>query len=295
MANWTDGPEYAPLERPAAFETPPAEPLEVPPVAVNPAAGRPAEEPAWQPPQTPTVPLDALAPQSGPPPRDPHLEFATVSSVLSPGAALGSGASGPPGWTPDQPLITSAIGTGSPDTAPMGAVAQVQASNPPSTAAFPPPTGPPPAALNFPPPQTPPTFPQPGTPDWFAPAPQQHWRPQNQAVTFSQIWAGATPGAIIPLVIGALVGPVAIVMLALSAGLAGRVRYRRLAIRRIYAVVGGLVALIGLLSLVFSDFELDSAWSVTSGWAQVACWVLPIVVLVQVAAGIRANEPPERL
>ena len=28
MANWTDGPEYAPANRPSAFETPVAEPLE---------------------------------------------------------------------------------------------------------------------------------------------------------------------------------------------------------------------------------------------------------------------------
>jgi len=289
MANWTDGPEYAPLDRPAAFETPLAEPLEVPPPVPNPAAEAPVVHPDWQPPQAAVIPLADLLPSSGPEPRDPRAEFTTVSSVLTGGSsAWGSAHSATgtldrSGWTPDQPL------------GPVLPVNPVQAALPGSVPAQPVGTSypPPQQGLNFPPPQQPaPSFPQPGTPDWFAPPPQDHWQPPNQTVTVAQMWNGTTPGVIIPLLVGALVNPLSLILLGLSAILAGRVQYRRAQVRRSYAWVGGFLAFIGVLSLFNSDF--DTTWSILSGWGQVACWVLPIVVLLQVGAGIRANEPPHR-
>nr|NLI50010.1 DUF2242 domain-containing protein [Propionibacterium sp.] len=42
MADWTDGPEYAPRERPDAFTAPAAEPLAPAPPAPRPAATTPA-------------------------------------------------------------------------------------------------------------------------------------------------------------------------------------------------------------------------------------------------------------
>lgn len=309
MANWTDGPEYAPLDRPSAFETPAAEPLEVPPVVANPAAGAPVVQPDWQPPQAPVQPLAELVPRSGVEPRDPRAEFSTVGSAVSTGSAWGSAHSAAgtlqrPGWTPDQPLSTSApvgaaaaAGTGSPSAPAAG-----PAFPPPTTApSFPAPTTAPsyPAPTSvagFPPPTGPAAggFPQPGTPDWFAPPPQQHWQSPDQTVTIAQMWNGATPGVIIPLIIGALINPLSIVMLAVASLLAARVKYRLRQVRRLFAWTGGILAAIAVLSLLGSDFEFDNVWSVLSGWAQVACWVLPIVILFQVGAGIRANEPPQR-
>jgi len=288
MANWTDGPEYAPLDRPLALETPLAEPLEVPPPVTNPAAGAPVVQPDMQPPQGEVVPLADLVPTSGSQPRDPHTEFTTVSSALTgTSTAWGSAHSATEtldrsGWTPDQPL-GSAVPINTVQAALPGAVPAQPAG----------PTYPPPQGLNFPPPQQPaPSFPQPGTPDWFAPPPQEHWQPPNQTVTVAQMWNGATPGVIIPLIIGALVNPLSLIMLGLSAILAGRVKYRRAQVRRSYALVGAFLAFIGVLSLFNSDF--DTTWSILSGWGQLACWVLPLVVLLQVGAGIRANEPPQR-
>ena len=157
-----------------------------------------------------------------------------------------------------------------------------------------PPTAPAPT-LNFPPPQqAAPSFPQPGTPDWFAPPPQAQWHPPNQTVSVAQMWNAATPGVIIPLLVGALVSPLSLVMLVLSSVLAARVRYRRDQVRRSYVWAGTILAFTGVLSLLSSDFDFETAWGVLSGWAQLACWVLPIVVLLQVGAGIRANEPPQR-
>ena len=108
------------------------------------------------------------------------------------------------------------------------------------------------------------------------------------------MWNAATPGVIIPLLVGALVSPLSLVMLVLSSVLAARVRYRRDQVRRSYVWAGTILAFTGVLSLLSSDFDFETAWGVLSGWAQLACWVLPIVVLLQVGAGIRANEPPQR-
>lgn len=284
MANWTDGPEYAPLDRPAAFQTPAAEPLEVPPVVPNPAAGAPVVPPSWQPPQAAVVPLEALVPAASLPPRDPRTEFSTVSSVLTGASAWGSAhsggsAGGTPAWTPDQPLGTP------PAVQPAAAAPGPQ----------PPAAAPPAQVLNFPPPQQPaPSFPQPGTPDWFAPPPQARWQPPNQSVSIAQLWQGATPGVIITLLVGALINPLSAAMLMLAAMLAARVKYRVEQVRRSFLWAGAVVAVIGAFTLLGGDFNLSTAWDVVSGWSQLACWVLTIVVPLQVGAGIRANEPPRR-
>lgn len=221
------------------------------------------------------------------PPRDPRTEFTTVSSVVTGGSAWGSarsagGTADHPGWTPDQPL-------GNPTMAVLNQPG-VTGSLPGPSSAFPPPQ-----ALNFPPPsQAAPSFPQPGTPDWFAPPPQTRWQPPNQTVSVAQMWHGATPGVIIPLLIGALVNPLSLAMIVLSAVLAARVRYRPDQVRRSFLWTGAILALIGAFSLFNSDFDPGVAWEVVSGWAQVACWILAIVVPLQVGVGIRANEPPQR-
>lgn len=292
MANWTDGPEYAPLDRPAAFQAPPAEPLEVPDVPPNAAAGAPVAQPEWRAPDAKAVPLDALVPAAALAPRDPRTGFSTVSSVLS--ATSASGTPGRAGWTPDQPLGAPGPATPTPT---HGAADFPPPTGLPVRGGLPqqaPPTAPAPT-LNFPPPQqAAPSFPQPGTPDWFAPPPQNRPRPPNQTVSVVQMWNAATPGVIIPLLVGALVNPLSLAMLLLSSALATRVRYRRGQVRRSYAWAGGVLAFAGVFSLISSGFDLEIAWDAISGWAQLACWVLPVVVMLQVGAGIRANEPPER-
>lgn len=283
MANWTDGPEYAPADRPDAFQAPAVEPLQAPAAPPDLAAGAPIAQPWWQPPQAAVVPLEALVPAAGLPPRDPRLEFTTVSTKLTTGSVWGPAQSerspGAPVWTPDQPLGNSSVlaGTRDPATAP------------------PFPAGPPAAALNFPPPQqAAPSFPQPGTPDWFAPPPQTRWQPPNQTVSVAQMWRAATPGVMITLIVGALLSPLSVAMVALSGLLASRVQYRVGQVRRSYLWVGGLLAVIATFSLLSNDFDLSTAWGVVAGWAQLACWILPVVVMLQVGAGIRANEPPQR-
>lgn len=289
MANWTDGPEYAPLDRPAAFQTPSVEPLQVPPVTPNPAAGAPVQPPEWQPPQAAVVPLEALVPAAGLPPRDPRVEFSTVSSLVTGGSAWGSAHStagtANPVWTPDQPLATSAVAGAPPQPAPASGTGAMPAAAPDG----------PPQTLNFPPPtQAAPSFPQPGTPDWFAPPPQSRWQPPDQSVSIAQLWHGATPGVMLTLLIGALINPVAPAMLALAGVLASRVKYRTAQVRRSFLWAAGLVVAFGVFSMFSGDFDLSIAWEVMSGWSQVVCWILLIAVPLQVGAGIRANEPPRR-
>lgn len=286
MANWTDGPEYAPLDRPAAFQTPPAAALEVPPVVPNPAAGAPIEPPAWQPPQAAVAPLEALVPAAALPARDPRTEFSTVTSLVTGGSAWGSahsaGGTAQPVWTPDQPLLTTAAAS-SPQPLATGT----------GTAAAP--QGTAQQTLNFPPPTQPaPSFPQPGTPDWFAPPPQTRWQAPDPSVSVAQLWNAATPGVILTLLVGALINPLSAPMLVLAGVLASRVKYRVDQVRRSFLWAGGLIATIGVIALLNADFELSTAWQVVSGWSQVACWILAIVVPLQVGAGIRAREQPRR-
>ena len=98
MADWTDGPEYAPVERPDAFVASAAAPLAA--LAAEPsAAAAPLERPDF--PTAPDAPpLDQLAvPDKDQ--RDPLAAFAVVSTPLTTTAA----ASGLP--QANQPLVLS--------------------------------------------------------------------------------------------------------------------------------------------------------------------------------------------
>ena len=79
-----------------------------------------------------------------------------------------------------------------------------------------------------------------------------------------------------------------------AALLAGRVQYRLSQVRRVFGWSLALLTAMGLLSLVNNDFDLSAAWTVMSGWAQLLCWAVPLIVLLLVGAGIRAHEPPSR-
>jgi hypothetical protein len=65
-------------------------------------------------------------------------------------------------------------------------------------------------------------------------------------------------------------------------------------VRRVFGWSLALLTAMGLLSLVNNDFDLSAAWTVMSGWAQLLCWAVPLIVLLLVGSGIRAHEPPSR-
>src|SRR4051812_3975505 len=89
MATWEDGPEYAPLERPADFAPAAAAPLPVAPPVPQMAALAPKDRPVFDQPPVPLAPLGALVP----PPeetRDPQQPFAVVSSAMTSDSAWGA-------------------------------------------------------------------------------------------------------------------------------------------------------------------------------------------------------------
>lgn len=271
MANWTDGPEYAPVERPAAFQSPDVAPLESPAPAVSAVATAPVEAPRFEAPSSPAPDLASLVPVGGPQ-RDPRQAFSVAQAAMTSSSAWTAahstaGTLPTQAWDPRLPLIQSATTT--------------------VTYAAP--------APNFPPPrQNQSPFPQPGTADWFAPsipAPQQTG---PRPVTVAQMWRAATPGVMVPLILGGFLPGLSMIMLALSFSLSSRVTHRRRQVRLAYGITGvGLLA-VGALSMLDSSIDLPMFWDVVSSWARWACWLLGIAILLVVGAGLRNGEPEER-
>lgn len=274
MATWRDGPEYAPPERPAAFVEPPTVPLASPPPEVNLAAAAPTSLPEFGPPAEPTQPLTHLAPSAGPT-RNPHEAFDVVTSTVTNQSAWASAHSAAitaatvPPWTPEQPLAT-------PST--------------PAPGSYPPPVGVQSHAQVNPAP-----FPAPGTPQWFAPPPWQRVPDVPPPVTVAQLWASVTPGVLIPLAVGALFSGLSIVMLAVSFSLSARIAYRRAAVRRAYGTTVAVLGLGAAATVMDETFGPEMLWETLSGWSQLACWVLPVVLVLIVGAALRAGERPDRI
>lgn len=183
MADWTDGAQYAPVERPEAFVMPRAEALEGHSKPAHPADGRPVQQPEhFEAPQA--VALAELAPSQGPR-RDPSEAFHTASSGVGawgaahawhPTLPLGPVAQEPltddpapdfppPAGLPTVPVAAPGQQSPAPAQLPAGSLAQL-----------PPPTG---APVPLPPPASaataqPPVAPQPAqqTPLPQAPGPQ---------------------------------------------------------------------------------------------------------------------------
>lgn len=119
MATWQDGPEYAPLVRPVAFE-PPEQPTAAPPesgdTSTQAAGGEPARvrtaraphvRPGFTAPES--VPLDAVS-SGSPDRRDPHEPFDVVARTARSGSAwpAAHAAHPQPGPTPYEPEPVSA-------------------------------------------------------------------------------------------------------------------------------------------------------------------------------------------
>jgi hypothetical protein len=274
MATWQDGPEYAPHERPAAFVTPPVPPLENPaPVAVAPPPG-PDVEPSFTPPSGAQPDLAALVPAAAPG-RNPTVPFEVSAAAVTAGAGSG--------WTGRQASASPALEQRSP-TQPF------TAPGPPLSGYLPvQPAVQPNAQVN------PARFPAPNTPQWFAPPPESRVPDAPPPVSLGQIWAAATPGVMIPLIVGALFSWLSILMLAVSFALSARIPYRRDAVRRSYVVTLILLGMMGVLSLLDNGYDSELLFESLSGGAQLACVVLPFVVGLVVGAALRAGERPDRM
>ncbi len=273
MATWQDGPEYAPAERPTAFVDPPAEPLQAPPAATTPAVWAPADQPVFSPPTAPTPALAALVPSVAAP-RNPQQPFEVTSSTITNQSAWSAvhsqaitAATVQP-WTPEQPVAASAPVPGYHPARPaMHPQAQVN----------------------------PTPFPTPGTPQWFGPPPPWARVPEAPpAVSIGQMITGATPGVLVPLAVGAVFSWLSVVMLAISFALSARIAYRRETVRRIYSGVALGLAIVAATNMLDDTVSPEMLWETVSNWAQLACWVIPVLVVLVVGAALRAGERPER-
>lgn len=275
MATWRDGPEYAPVDRPAAFVVPDAAALPdtaPPPGLPTPPEGVGDEEPSFAPPSGELPDLTALAPSAAPG-RNPNQPF----EVLTAGVTTGAWSAGP----------SSGGQQGAPQRRPELHFREPE----PSLAGYFPaqPTLQPNVQVN------PAGFPAPGTPQWFAPPPSSQIPDAPPPVTVAQIWTAVTPGVLIPLFLGIFLSWLSIFMLAISFALSARIPYRRRAVRRSYVVAFAGVGALGMLSVLTSDVNTDLFFETLSGGAQFACLVLPVVIALVVGAALRSGERPEYL
>ena len=277
MATWEDGPEYAPLERPAEFTSPAAAPLdEASPVVVG-ATPAPIARPQFSDPPGHVAPLSTLVPVVEDP-RDPQLPFAVATTNLTSGSAWGSAHGGLPSPAPLQPapaqpaLPATAYSLASPAPA-------VPADSWPAAA---------PVPGGYPPP-APGAFPAPGTPQWFGPGPYGGHPPATR-VDARQVLEGATPGLLIVLGVGALIFVLSPVLLAVAFSLRSRVRVAQQQVSRALGIAVGLMSFFGFVGLSRLQLGFSEWWSFVGVWSLLLCWATLVTVWVLVYRGLK-NGP----
>ncbi len=258
MASWTDGPEYAPAARPAAFVAPVAEALAGPaPVPAVPE-GVPGVEPSFVPPEGPAPDLRELVPSAAPG-RNPNLPFESMTTpitAIEPAAAR----------RPEEPFTAS----GPPITGYLPVQSVVQ----------------PTAQVN------PAPFPAPGTPQWFAPPPGQPVIPAPSQVEIGQIWRETTNWVMVPLLIAMFILPISPIALLVAWLSTVQIRYRKVAIRRSYLIA---LILVGAISLITALTDPSvSLWDPLTITSTLAAWVLVFVTPGLVGSALRNHEPPDR-
>jgi hypothetical protein len=263
MATWEDGPEYAPLERPADYAPAAGAPLSVAPPVHQMAGLAPKDRPVFDQPPVPLAPLDSLVPEVEET-RDPQVPFAVVSSTMTSDSAWGAvhwGAPSPPAelpapaprpWAPSQPLPVPRT-----ETTPLDN-----------------------------------RFPTPGTPAWFGPGPYVEQPPAPPGIGPKTVWDAAMPGMCICLAVGGLIYVVAPVLFAVAFGLSGSVKVARDQVRRAFAGGAAILGLVGIVAALTNDEGFTQWWTVVGGWSLVVCWAVLLTALVLVYRGLRAGEQP---
>jgi hypothetical protein len=259
MADWTDGPEYAPADRPAAFVAPDAVALADPVAPPAPAEAPPAEEPNFVAPTAPAPDLRELVPTAAPG-RNPNLPFESLSTPMTAIQPV------TPERRPDEPF--NAPGPSLSGYLPVQPVVQPNAQVNPAP------------------------FPAPGTTAWFAPPTGQPVLPAPTPVDISRVWKETTNWVMIPLIIAMFILPASPIALLVAWLSTVQIRYRRAAIRRVYWVTLGIIVVISLAT-VFIDSTV-SLWDPVSILSLLAAWVLVFLTPGLVGAALRNNEPPDR-
>jgi hypothetical protein len=267
MATWEDGPEYAPLQRPADFAPALAAPLSVAPPIEQMAALAPKDRPAFDQPPVPLTPLAALVPAPEET-RDPQEPFAVVSATMTSDSAWGAVHWG---GTPTGQL--AGFGTATPLPGDPAQPLPV-----PGTQAI--------APVN--------PFPAPGTPGWFGPGPYGEQSPEPPRIGAKAVWDAAMPGMCIVLAVGGLVYVVAPILFAVAFGLSRSVKVARDQVRRAFAIGAALLGLVCVLAALTNDEGFSRWWTVVGGWSLAACWAVLLATLLLVYRGLRAGQQPSQ-
>jgi len=258
MASWQDGPEYAPLEWPDAFTDPQLPPLDVAAPPPDRGLDAPPEPPAFAPPPQPAADLAGFVPPTGPS-RDPHEPFAVVTSTLT------SFATRDASWKPTDPL--------GPEVAP----ARIEM---PRTSFVTPL-----AQIN------PPSFPAPGTPQWFVP-PGVPQAPAPARVSMRDIVRGVTPPVLILCLLGGLINPLSLLLLVLGLVTTARIGYRRRAVAATVGTASGVLVLAALFELL-TGAGLGDLYDALSGLAQFTCWGVLLALIIIVFYALSHGERPQ--
>ena len=304
MASWQDGPEYAPLARPDAFVAPDAAPLGPVDGTARSWPSAPDEPPTYGAPAT-AVPLADVAPPEGPT-RDPREAVDVATTPLTQGpTTLPAGppaplTQGPPTMPSTPPALPpspgSAWGHAHAATAQPRAVAPWGPEQPVALPPQPPLHLPPPSGPGHPaPPATNSPWPQPGTPGWFTGPPPPQGPVPPASVTFGQIAASVTPGVLISLGLGAVLGFVALPLLFVAHALASRTRHRRRLVLLLFRIVEAAVLLLGAFGMLetYGSLDVFGWWEQATGWAMLGNLTLAVVVPLVVGDALRRGEPAE--
>lgn len=240
MASWEDGPEYAPLERPAEFDPADAPPLDVAPPFERPAAAAPKDRPQFSGPAAALASLDQLIPTQTGDDRDPNRPFEVVSSTMTE-ASLGP--SGPVAWGAAHGGGPQA-GWGPPSGLPMA----------PPTATAQGPTWPAPGdpvLLTSGPAPGHNGFPAPGTNGWFgggAPGPAS-----KPALPDAKALAQAVTAPVIILLVLTIIYPLSPIFFAIAWGLSSKIRVARTKVLRSFGLALGAIFVFFLFFLAIGD------------------------------------------
>lgn len=221
MATWTDGPEYAPHERPAVFQAPAVEPLATPLPAERHVLGAAAAPEAMTAPTAP--PLEALSPRPGRPARDPRAMFEIAHAGLT-----GTWAFGSLQHDPRDPILVQGRDAFTAPAAPAAAAAGAPAS-----------------------------WPTPHSPGWFVP--QQ--LPNPDQLTIKDWAHAMSPGLVFSLAIGCLPIVTAPVFYLLAAFFGLNARYRRRSITVTFVTGLAIISIFSGLALISDGMKFTTWWT----------------------------------
>lgn len=293
MATWEDGPEYAPVERPAEYEAPDVAPLDQAPSRSLRTADASGQQPELQPPEQPVAALDTLAAQDSHVERNPNEPFQLVQAVMTDSTSAWSAAhstvlSSPvqQHWAPPDgaPVVTSApaggpSGNGASPGDSLGSGRRSILSPPPNqpiqlSGQAPSPSGP---------------YPSPGSNEWFGPGPRQA-EAEPEPITLGGFLTALTPFVLISLLIGGLIPPISPIVFVVAFALSSRITVAGVGVRR--AFVGG-AAVLGPVAVVtiFTGPTIGDWWSAVGLTSLVVCWAVLLIAAVLVLRAMQLGGP----